>query len=570
MHTPAHAGDEMEVVPVLVLVIEGQPHTAHPERPTVLGSAPDADIRVAAGPAYWVRFRYAAGWAAFILPREGTAILAGKLVRPLGSESRVMVRLASEEEQPLNLRHFETTLRIGVRIQAQDGPETRILSGLTPNPTAPTTPSLQRGSRPDPNTISLRSEKIVIGRTGSGADIEIPGIDVASRHTTVRWNGQAAVVRDLRGGTGTYVNGHPVIQATVPASQEFIIGHSIFRVKPDGTLEQREIAVPAVLSVRGLGIRHHRNTTPTLSDISFELPRGGLMAIIGPSGVGKSTLFAGLLGEAEVVAGYAHLDGVPLGGSGGPSPVLVSFVPQQDATFGELTVRETLRYCADLRLARDVTKSGRDNRIADVEERLQLSPLADRPAGTLSGGERRRLNVAMELLSKPLLLMLDEPTSGLDEGLDRMLMDDLTTLASEGCVVMIVTHSTAHLGLATSALAVASHEARGTGDRPPSSVGFFGSPGDLLDGFAAASYADVMNLLRDGGTARPSGSAAGQPFPALSPTSAGGNGTSRAPSPRVMTTGRALTVNLRREVRRLSQRWKSLIGLTVAQCHFFK
>jgi ABC-type multidrug transport system fused ATPase/permease subunit len=155
----------------------------------------------------------------------------------------------------------------------------------------------------------------------------------------------------------------------------FVVGHSVFRVGEGGTLRRRQITVPAALEVDGVSVRYPANDTPTMTGIDFSLPRGGLLAIIGPSGVGKSTLFAGLLGDAELDTGSATLDGIPLGTAHPVSPALVSIVPQQDATFPELTVRRTLSYCADIRLASDVTCFPWTTRIEPYEYSLSMMPV---------------------------------------------------------------------------------------------------------------------------------------------------------------------------------------------------
>jgi ABC transport system ATP-binding/permease protein len=533
-----------------------------------IGSGTEADIRTARGPAEWLRFRYAGGWMAIVRTPGSTLTLDGRPVTPMGSENRITVRLADDAQHRLVVSSGSTQLAVAVAVGADDG---------SPAPLPPVTAAPRPATTPPPppsggESVRLDRRRIVIGRVGSGSDIEIPGEDVAQQHASVRWAGDVAVVRDLGGGTGTYVDGQPVIQAKVPPGHMFVVGHSVFRVGEGGTLHRRQITMPAALEVDGVSVRYPANDTPTMTGIDFSLPRGGLLAIIGPSGVGKSTLFAGLLGDAELDTGSATLDGIPLGTAHPVSPALVSIVPQQDATFPELTVRRTLSYCADIRLASDLDRTIREQRVRAVEDRLGLAGVAHRPAGTLSGGQRRRLNVAMEMLTKPTLLMLDEPTSGLDEGLDRRLMHLLARLgADEGCVVMIVTHSTAHLDVATHVLAIAGHEppsddgaptagrgGRAEVPRPPSELGYFGPPEQVRHAFGTDSYAQVMDDLRQGvvaGNRAPSARAGRGHKP---PAAVAASGRTR-----VMRRRHALAVGLRRECRRLALRPTVLAGLVL-------
>ena len=502
----------MTSVPELHVTVEGRRWPPRSGPLTTIGSGAEADIRTARGPAEWLRFRYAGGWMAIVRTPGSTLTLDGRPITPMGSENRITVRLADDVQHQLVVSSGSAQLAVAVAVGADDGAHAP--PPLQPPPPVTAAP-LPAAAAPPPSSgesVRLDRRRIVIGRVGSGSDIEIPGEDVAQQHASVRWAGDVAVVRDLGGGTGTYVDGQPVIQAKVPPGHMFVVGHSVFRVGNGGTLSRRQITTPAALEVDGVSVRYPANDTPTMTGIDFSLPRGGLLAIIGPSGVGKSTLFAGLLGDAELVAGSATLDGIPLGTAHPASPALVSIVPQQDATFPELTVRRTLSYCADIRLASDVDRTIREQRVRAVEDRLGLAGVAHRPAGTLSGGQRRRLNVAMEMLTKPTLLMLDEPTSGLDEGLDRRLMHLLATLgADEGCVVMIVTHSTAHLDVATHVLAIAGHEPPSDDDaqparrggraevpRSPSELGYFGPPEQVRQAFGTDSYAQVMDDLRQG------------------------------------------------------------------------
>ena len=195
---------------------------------------------------------------------------------------------------------------------------------------------------------------------------------------------------------------------------------------------------------------------------------------------------SGLLGEVGVASGTMMLGQVNLAASRMQASHLVSFVPQQPAMFGNLSVRESLMWVAKLRLAADTDQRARTQRVEKVIGAMELANDVDKRVDTLSGGQRKRVSTAMELLSDPLLLVLDEPTSGLDEGLDRQMMDSLRGAAAGGCAVIVVTHSMVNIDRADKVLALT---ARGR-------LAFIGPPSELLGAFGAEHYAEVMDKLR--------------------------------------------------------------------------
>ncbi|GHH57963.1 hypothetical protein GCM10017774_78610 [Lentzea cavernae] len=546
----------------LMVVVDGTRHRLSPDETTVLGSGADAGIRVEVGPARWVRFRYAAGWRLYVLERGSRLEVDGVDVEPLGSSDVIGVEFAEtgvvEAELSLGRHRLRLIVEIGdLAPPVRPGPRSPVLAAppvpvrppILVAPATPVTPAMPA------RRIRLGDVPLTIGRRGGGADVEVDGLDVALRHTVVRRGSSGVLVRDLNAGTGTFVDGRPVLHAPVSPGGCFLVGHHVFRVLGGDTIACENLATPPSLILSGLTIRHHRKEVPTLRDVSATLPSGGMLAIIGPSGLGKSTLCAGLLGEAVVEAGWAEVDGMPLGGAHRVNPALVSFVPQASSMLDELTVKQTMWHAARLRLAADATPAELAGSVRDVLERLHLHPFQDQTVSKLSGGQRRRLSVAVELLSDPLLLMLDEPTSGLDEGFDRMLMSDLAAVARDGCAVVIVTHTMAHLNESSAVLAIAASPA---GENAPSGIGYLGPPEELLSRFSAVSAADVMDALREGRTAE-------MPVRLTAPRPVARS----AATPALPRKGRTqpwqhvLAVSLRREFHRMWLRKKLLAGLAL-------
>lgn len=182
-----------------------------------------------------------------------------------------------------------------------------------------------------------------------------------------------------------------------------------------------------------------------LDDVSFEIPDNSLVAILGPSGAGKTTLLHALTGLNPAESGDVFYNGRDVYKDYDEIRTGIGYVPQFDALHGALTLRECLSYAAALRIANPTERAPR---VAEVMGKLGLTEHADTLVKKLSGGQRKRASVAMELLSKPGLIFLDEPTSGLDPGLDSDVMAEVQALAhdvDEPRIIFVVTHSLSSL-----------------------------------------------------------------------------------------------------------------------------
>lgn len=281
---------------------------------------------------------------------------------------------------------------------------------------------------------------------------------LASRHhaTLVPTPG-GTEIRDNRSINGTFVNGARVDAALLHDGDVVTIGN-IDLVFADGTLARREENLLETrvggLDVRGVTWTIDGDKT-LLDGISLTARPGMLTAVIGPSGAGKSTL-------ARLVAGYTHptdgtvtFEGHNVHAEYASLRSRIGMVPQDDVVHGQLTVKHALMYAAELRLPPDTTKDDRTQVVARVLEELEMSKHIDTRVDKLSGGQRKRASVALELLTGPSLLILDEPTSGLDPALDRQVMTMLRQLADAGRVVLVVTHSLTYLDVCDQVLLLA-------------------------------------------------------------------------------------------------------------------
>lgn len=207
------------------------------------------------------------------------------------------------------------------------------------------------------------------------------------------------------------------------------------------------VAGPFVF-VRDLLIRNRvSGRRPILDRVSFSVRQGEFVALIGPSGCGKSTLLKAMAGVIPRDAGRVLLAGVPVESLKEEFPLAIGYIPQFAAFHDALTVDEILEFASRLRLSSRVSQSKRDAWKSYVVELAGIGQLRRQTYATLSGGQRRRLALAEELMGDPPILLLDELTSGLDPHSDTEMMQWLADLARKtGKTIVLVTHSLAHLG----------------------------------------------------------------------------------------------------------------------------
>ncbi|MFI0789484.1 FHA domain-containing protein [Streptomyces lydicus] len=295
-------------------------------------------------------------------------------------------------------------------------------------------------------------------------------------------------IRDLGSHNGTYVNGQPVAKsgtAVIGPNDIIGVGHSTFRLVGD-RLEEFVDTGEVSFSARHLTVTVDGGKQ-ILKDVSFGVPEKSLVAVIGPSGSGKSTLLKALTGYRPADQGDVLYDNRNLYKQFAELRQRIGLVPQDDILHKELTVQKALRYAAKLRFPGDTAEAEREARIDEVLHELKLHVHKDKKVTSLSGGQRKRVSVALELLTKPSLIFLDEPTSGLDPGMDRDVMQLLRGLADDGRTVLVVTHSVAELGLCDKLLVMA----------PGGGVAYFGPPEEALNFFQYDTWADVFSAFEN-------------------------------------------------------------------------
>ena len=320
---------------------------------------------------------------------------------------------------------------------------------------------------------------INIGRAPSN-DLKLDEVLSSRFHARVRWSGGNATVDDLGSLNGTFVNGTRIIRASIFAGDVLTIGNHDFTVLPGDLVPTRRGQAD------GLDIRSLAYVLPSgrslLNGIDLRAARGVLTAVIGPSGAGKSTLSAVLTGSLVPSAGAVLFDGQDVHRRYELLRTRIGFVPQADVVHRLLTIQQALEYAARLRLPPDTPAAERTLQVDAVVRELGLMDHVHTRIGHLSGGQRKRVSVALELLTEPALLVLDEPTSGLDPALDRQLMNTFRRLADGNRAVVVVTHSVAQLNACDQVLLLA----------PGGAAAYVGPPQHLLPTLGAHTWADAF------------------------------------------------------------------------------
>ncbi|MGA4669905.1 ATP-binding cassette domain-containing protein [Propionibacteriaceae bacterium Y1923] len=356
--------------------------------------------------------------------------------------------------------------------------------GTSPGSAAPA-PAQPPGTSPQrpPRTFNpAPGVTVTIGRDPTST-IVLDDPLVSRRHAMLMRQGPNFLVRNAHARNGTQVNGHDVQQAELTPGDRLTVGRTSF-ANSGGVLVELTDHDTALIA---------QNISFVLKDgkvlmdgVSFTAPGGSLVAVVGPSGAGKSTLLKALTGAQPATAGRVLYSGHDLYQNYEQLRTRLGVVPQDDVVHRDLTVRKSLGYAAELRLPADYDKPARDREVDKVIHELGLTPHADTLVKKLSGGQRKRTSVAMELITQPTLLLLDEPTSGLDPSLDRDVMELLRQQASGDRTVFVITHSVANLDECDYVMVLA----------PGGKLAYYGPPSGVAQRFGTDDYADIFDYIK--------------------------------------------------------------------------
>lgn len=306
-----------------------------------------------------------------------------------------------------------------------------------------------------PGQLSVKS----IGRTPEN-DIQIPHAQVSSRHALLHRVGDQLFLEDRGSANGTYVkgqrlvagqriavaNGEKVFIGPMPLVLQVQAGEVAVVIEDSEKWEGRPLyEIEAWDLVMQVPDRDNPSDLKTLLDhVSFKALPGDLIALMGPSGAGKTTLLLTLNGYTPPTSGQVRINGEDLYAIYDALRGSIGYVPQDDIVHPELTVWEAVRYSAKMRLPPDYSDEEIDRRVSTTLGQLGLENVAHLQIGrpekkVLSGGQRKRVNIAMELVTDPVILFLDEPTSGLAADDTTALVQLLSDLAKQTGKTIITT-----------------------------------------------------------------------------------------------------------------------------------
>ncbi len=298
------------------------------------------------------------------------------------------------------------------------------------------------------NLKGLQNWPVELGRSpNSTASIELDAPTVSRLHATIKPDGKGRYTLQDRSSNGTFVNGNRLDKSySLNKGDTVQIGPYVLLFTGE-SLELTNANNQIRLDAHKLTfqVKDKKGDSFTiLNDVYLVIEPGQLVAFVGGSGAGKSTLMKALLGIAPISSGDVYLNGDNLRKNWPVYRSQVGYVPQDDIIHRELTVEEVLRCACQLRLPPDTNIS---ETITNTLEQIKLSHVRNTLVSRLSGGQRKRVSIGVELLADPKLFFLDEPTSGLDPGLDKEMMQLLREQADRGRTIALVTHATDNIGI---------------------------------------------------------------------------------------------------------------------------
>lgn len=326
-----------------------------------------------------------------------------------------------------------------------------------------------------------------IGRDAHN-DIVVDNPLVSNKQCYIVFDGTACYIEDAHSFSGTYINNKKVKRQKLRDYDHISIPSKAFTFFKNKLLYSSVadgIQIDAVNVSKLVADRNSKQKVSLVTNATFRIEPGEFVAIVGGSGAGKSTLLDCINGMRPATDGKIYYDSNDFYENINSYKGVVGYVPQKDILHDDLTVQTALYYTAKLRTRTDISKEETLQRVAQAIQDVSLTGKEHLRISALSGGQKKRVSIAMELLADPKIIFLDEPTSGLSPDLDLEMMNLLKELSAKGRTIIVITHAMENLDRCDKTLFL------GKGGR----VCYFGKSKDALRWFNKRTFSNVFVAL---------------------------------------------------------------------------
>lgn len=295
--------------------------------------------------------------------------------------------------------------------------------------------------------LPIMTSKVTIGRD-SNNDIVLKHPGVSRMHAVIKKEGNRFTIYDNNSMNGVIVNGLKLDRSRVLEEKDVISILGSTLIFTNGMIIYKNSARGISIEVNNVNKYVGKNKKKILDRVTCNIESNEFVAIIGGSGAGKSTLMNAINGYDAKIQGTIKYNGMDLRKNFSELKNLIGFVPQEDIIYENLTLRKMLYYTAKLKMPKDMSKKEINDRINQVLQMVELTEHQNTYIRKMSGGQKKRASIAVEMLADPSVFFLDEPTSGLDPGTEQKLMVTLNRLSkTQGKTIIMVTHTTQSLQL---------------------------------------------------------------------------------------------------------------------------
>lgn len=326
-----------------------------------------------------------------------------------------------------------------------------------------------------------------IGRAASN-QIRLEGLQISKHHARLSKNANGVLIEDASSTNGIYSAGKRITGHQLKPQEIVQIGAFQLYVDERNTVfvfdTRSKTRIDALHLTKTVKNKKGSGTLKLLDDVSLAIQPNEFVGLLGPSGAGKSTLMDALNGMRPPSAGNIFLNNLDFYANINALKQNIGYVPQDDRLHHELTIYRTLYYVARLRLSLDASRAEIETIINEVLDLTGLAERRDVCISELSGGQRKRVSIAVELITKPSIIFLDEPTSGLDPAAEDRIMKLFRRIAESGRTIVLTTHAMENVRLFDKIVVLMSGK-----------LVFYGAPNEALRHLQVNNFKELYDKL---------------------------------------------------------------------------